>query len=535
MTKGMIVAPQPEAVEAGAVVLREGGNAVDAAIACALVQTVVDPLMCGIAGFGSMHLYLPQKGFHGLIDFHGTAPAAVREDMWADLVEGEARDGFGFFLKGRVNEIGYQSIMTPGSLLAYYEALDEFGTMAWREAVEPAIAHAEMGFVVRPHVHRYWTEAKDYGRVPTLDKLRFSATGRRVFFDAEGKLKGIGDRVVNPDMTRTLTRIRDGGAAVFYEGDMAEEIAADMARNGGLLSREDLAAYRTSRVAPIWGEYGGYRIATNPPPGGGVMLIEMLHILEHFDLRAMGHNSPRYIATVSEAMKHATIDKDTRVGDPAFVEVPVEELTSREYAARLADRIARGERVHVERLGGPEEPRETTHISVVDGHGNAVSMTHSLGMPSGVITDGLGFMYNGCMGVFDPRPGRAGSLAPGKRRFTAMSPTIVFRDDQPYVVVGAPGGTFITMGVLQTILNVVDFGMTMAEAVSAPRFSANSDVIDVANRIPRFVTDELERMGYAVARSPYSYAFAGVHGIKIDNGRWSGGADPGRDGMALEV
>lgn len=162
-------------------------------------------------------------------------------------------------------------------------------------------------------------------------------------------------------------------------------------------------------------------------------------------------------------------------------------------------------------------------------------MTHSLGMPSGVITEGLGFMYNGCISVFDPRPGRVGSLSPGKRRFTAMSPTIVFRGDDPYIVIGAPGGTFITMGILQGILNVIDFGMNMFEAVAAPRFTANSNTIDVSNRIPRFVTSDLEQIGYPVARNYHSYPFAGVHGIRIRDGKLDGGADPGRDGMALGV
>ena len=166
-------------------------------------------------------------------------------------------------------------------------------------------------------------------------------------------------------------------------------------------------------------------------------------------------------------------------------------------------------------------------------------MTHSLGMPSGVVSQGMGFMYNGCMGAFDPRPGMPHSIGPGKRRFTAMCPTIVFKGDDPYIVVGAPGGTFITMGVLQAILNVMDFDMTMLEAVAAPRFTANSNTIDVSNRIPRFVTHELEDRGYPIVRNPFSYVFAGVHGIRMADGdrgrRWDGGADPGRDGIALEV
>jgi gamma-glutamyltranspeptidase/glutathione hydrolase len=530
----MIVAPQPEAVEAGALVLRRGGNAVDAAIACGLVQGVVDPQMTGIAGFGSLQLYLPKKGVHTFIDFHGRAPAAVRPDMWEGLIEGETRDGFGFILKGRVNDVGYQSITVPGSLKAYHEAQTEFGTMAWRDIVQPAIEHAERGFIVRPQVHLFWTRPEGMGRVEIPERLGFTAAGRRIYLDAAGKPHPLGSRIRNPDMARTLRRIAEGGADVFYRGEIAEEIAADMAKNGGLLSYDDLKSYRTRRIDPLWGSYRGHRVATNQPPGGGVMLLEMLNILEGFDLAALGHNSPDYIRIVAEAMKRATSDKDRHVGDPAFVEVPLDRLLDKDYASRMAAAIKAGERARVERMPGAES-KNTTHLSVVDEEGNAVAMTHSLGMPSGVVTEGLGFMYNGCMGVFDPRPGRAGSLAPGKSRFSSICPSIVFKDAAPHLVIGAPGGTQIAMGVLQAVLNVLDFGMPILDAIAAPRFSATSDVIDVANRIPAFVTDELEAAGYRIARSYLSYTIAGVHGIRIDDGRWTGAADPGRDGMALAV
>jgi len=534
MTHGMIVAPQPEAVEAGAETLRAGGNAVDAAIACALVQGVVDPMMTGIAGFGSMQLYLPKAGVHTCIDFHGRAPAAARPDMWADLVEGETRDGFGFILKGRVNDVGYQSIAVPGSLKAYDEAQREFGLLAWRDVVAPAIVHADAGFIVRPHVHRFWTRREGMGRVEMIDRLAFTQSGKRIYFDAAGAVHDLGARVRNPDMARTLRLVAEHGAEIFYSGAVAETIATDMARHGGLLTYDDLRNYRTTRCAPLRGSYRGLAIATAQPPGGGVMLLEMLNMLENFDLAALGHNTPDYIRIVAEAMKRATIDKDRFVGDPAFVDVPLGRLLDKTYARGLAASIRAGEKAAVERLANSES-KNTTHISVIDADGNAVAMTHSLGMPSGVITDGLGFMYNGCMGVFDPRPGRAGSLAPGKSRFSSVCPSIVFRDDAPYLVIGAPGGTQIAMGVLQAILNVVDFSMAMSDAVAAPRFAATSDLIDVANRIPVATTRALEAQGYGVARSYLSYAIAAVHGIKIEGGRWSGGADPSHDGMALAV
>ena len=535
-SRAMIVAAQPEAAEAGARVLQRGGNAVDAAMAAALVQGVVDPQMCGIAGFGSCQIYMPGKGIHTTIDFHGKTPLAATPDMWLDLLEGETRDGFGFVLKGKVNDLGYNAVTTPGSLMAYHEAAGEFGTMDWADICAPAIAQAKAGFRVRPHVHFWWTHGADFGRAEVADRLRFSKTGAQIYFRPDGSIKKIGDHVANPDLASSLERIARHGADIFYTGEMAEEIAADFKAHGGLMSLEDLKSYRTTRHDPLKGSYRGFDIATNHPPGGGIMLVEMLNILEHFDLAAMGHNTTGYIRTVCEAMKAATSDKDRFVGDPAFYDVPVDRLTSKAHAAEIATRIKAGERISVERLDLPPEPKDTTHVAVVDRHGNCVTMTHSLGMPSGVISDGLGFMYNGCMAVFDPRPGRAGSIAPGKSRFSSVVPTIAFKQGKPHVVLGAPGGTQIVMGVMQALLNVLDFGMDMQNAVSAPRFSSTSNAIDITNRIPGYVVEPLEREGYEVIRSPLTFGIAAVHGIRIGaDGAMDGGADPGHDGVALAV
>ncbi len=534
---GMIVAPQPEAVEAGALVLRNGGNAVDAAITCALVQGVVDPQMTGIAGFGSLQLYLPKKNVHTCIDFHGRSPGAVKPDMWEDLIEGETPDGFGFILKGNVNDLGYQAVTVPGSLKAYYEAQTEHGTMDWPDVVAPAIEWAEKGFPVRPHMEGFWIRDEGSGRVLVTERLALTPSGRRMYFNADGSLKKVGQTVRNPELAETLRLIARDGADTFYTGEIANRIADDMAANGGLLSLDDLASYETVKIDPLWGEYRGYRFATNNPPGGGIMLVEMLNILENFVIGGLDHNSPDHIRIVAEAMKWATSDKDNHVGDPAFVDVPVARLTDKAYAKELANAIKAGDKANVERLppGGAKESPNTTHVAVVDRDGNAVSMTHSLGMPSGAITEGLGFMYNGCMAVFDPRPGRAGSLAPGKSRFSSLCPTIVFDGDDPQIVVGAPGGTQIAMGVLQGIMNVIDFGMDMQQAVSAPRFSATSNAIDVSNRIPAYATDPLAEQGYEIRRSPLSFAFAMVHGIRLKDGTMDGGADPAGDGMALGV
>ncbi len=534
MTRGIVSAPQPEAVEAGLDVLAAGGNVVDAAIGAALVQTAVDPQMCGIAGFGSMHIRMPAQGVHTFIDFHGRAPLATRADMWADRIVRECDDGFGFVLRGQVNEIGYQSTTTPLTIKAFDDALHRFGTRTLAELLEPAADWCERGFMVRPRVHEFWMQPPQAGRIERIRVLRDCPATAKIYTKPDGSIYRIGEILRNPDMGRTYRRIAQHGVDDFYRGEIARRIADDMRAHGGLITMEDLAGCATEAADPLWTTYRGHRVATNQPPGGGLMIVLMLNILENFDLAAMGHNSPDYIAVVSEAMKIATVDKDARMGDPRFVDIPMAELMSKEYAARMAERIRRGEKTRVPRMNaGAPESRETTHVSVADASGACVSLTHSLGSSSGVVTDGLGFMYNNCMMVFDPRPGRPGSLAPGRARFSAMSPTIVFRGAEPFFLVGAPGGTTITMGNLQAILNAVDFGMSAQEAVGAPRFCATSDTIELTNRILRSTQRALEARGYPVLRHPFSYMTPLVHAVRIVDGRLDGGADPSGDGMAM--
>ncbi|BCN41222.1 gamma-glutamyltranspeptidase [Alicycliphilus denitrificans] len=531
--QAMVVCPQPEAAESGTDILRAGGNAVDAAVATALAQTVVDPLMCGIAGFGTAAVYLPGAGVHEYFDFHSPAPLAAREDMWEDLLEGETPDGFGFILKGRVNDIGPQSIATPATLKGLEAMHQAYGRLPWRQVVEPAIRWAQDGFFVRPGMHAFWIDEPTSGRVGNLERLQYGEEGRALYCRPDGRPKPIGAPLRNEGMARVLRRIADEGSHPFYQGDLAREMVAHLQSLGALITLEDLARYEVQRNAPLVGSYRDRTVTTNQPPGGGAMLLEMLNILENFDLGAMEHNSPEYLRIVCEAMKKATSDKDRHIGDPRFFDVPLDQLLSKDMAREAAAQIRAGRRFGVERVNpGAPVPRDTTHLCVVDGDGNCVSMTHSLAMPSGVITPGMGFLYNGCMGVFDPRPGRAGSIRPGKSRFTSSCPTITFKDGKLDVVLGAPGGTQIAMGVLQVLLNVIDHGMQMQAAVSAPRFSSTSNAIDVCNRIPRHTARALEAQGYQVNRNPYNYTIAWVHGVQALPDGLHGGADPGRDGVA---
>lgn len=531
MKNAMIVAPEPEAAEAGIEVLGRGGNAIDAALVCALVQGVVNPQMASLGGFGSMQIYMPSKGVHEVLEFYSQAPLAARADMWADKLVGQYQDGFGFILEGDISELGYQAICTPAAVAGYAEALKRYGTYDWVDIFGPAIQHAERGFMVRPHVHFYWTEPDV--RIKVRDRLALTATGRSIYFNTDGSLKQIGEIIHNPGLTTTLKRLVAGGPECFYTGEIAEEIAADFKANGGLLTMEDLAACKVSVTEPIWGEYRGHLISSNPPPSSGFPMLELLHILESFDISAMEHGGFDHVLLLSEAMKRMTIDKERNMGDPLFVEVPHEQLISKAHCADLAASIRRGERAVVDRLD--DRQRDTTHVTVVDREGNIALLTHSLGAPSGVITEGLGFMYNGLMSRFDPRPGRPASIAPGKRRPSSAAHAIVFKDGAPHIAIGAPGGSYIAPSVAQGIMNVIDFDMPIFDAVSAPRVVAVSNAIEVCNRIRRSVTDRLEAEKFKVKRSSRSHDFALLHAVKIDAGVCTGGADPRGDGCAYST
>jgi gamma-glutamyltranspeptidase/glutathione hydrolase len=313
-------------------------------------------------------------------------------------------------------------------------------------------------------------------------------------------------------------------------------MAADIARHGGFVTKEDLDAYVPRFHAPLRGAYRGYTVFTDPPPSGGMTLLEMLNIVEGYDLRTFGFNSEAYIDLLARTMQWAYRDWANHLADPDFVDVPVARLTSKEYAAEARHAIDRGEHLAVPRWRAAE--RGTTHISVVDHWGNAVALTHSLGDSSGVVTDGLGFQYNNCMKCFNPIPGQPNSIAAGKARVSGLCPTIIMKDGKPVLVIGAPGGTRITTGMFQTILNVLDFGMSATEAVAAPRFDCQGPTISVEARIPGTVCDGLRRRGHDIEQSPASYwPYPLVHATRIDpvTGALDGGADPRGEGMALTV
>ena len=538
--RGMVVAPHCLAVEEGVRVLRRGGNAVDAAVTVAFVQCVVGIGSCGIAGFGSLQVYLSESGEHKVIDFHGKAGSKVRPDMWEDLLIGENRTGYGYLLRGRVNDIGYQSITTPCTLKALHEALTRYGTLSLKEALAPAIRYAEEGFPFQGRMSMRWGFRMAPGMPTFAERLRTTKAAEKIFLK-EGRPYYPGEILVQRDLAETLRRIAEEGVEDFYSGEICDKMIRDLEEHGSFLTRRDIEKYEVTITEPLRTEYRGYTVWTNPAPGGGITLLEILNILEGYDLsqydwRGMGPDAAEYLHLVASAFKAAQRDRAEYVGDPAFVEVPTERLISKEHAEGWRERIDAGERLTIPRWAPREDP-STTHLSVVDSRGNAVSLTHSLGASSGVVTPGLGFLYNNCMNCFNPIPGHPNSIAPGKSRISGISPTIVFKEEEPYLIIGAPGGNRIIGAVAQGILNVIDHGMTPVEAVYAPRIDCQwFDTVDVSRRIPSYLCKALEERGHRVVKSPFDYEpFAWVQALLVDreHGRVLGGSDPRGGGVAL--
>lgn len=538
--RGVVVAPQPRAAEAGIEMLQEGGNAVDAAIATAFAQAVVDPLNTSIGGFGCFHCYDARSGSTHVISFHGRAPLAARPGIFAYIADGadDPLSAGTYQVRDDANQLGYLAPTVPGSVKGFAEALERFGTMPLSRVVQPAVRLAAEGWRVTPEDYADWTRPTPPGRLDAL--TRFTATpATAAIYTNHGGLWRVGERIVNGDYARTLERMGAGGAQAFYTGEIAAEIVADFARNGGLISGEDLAAYTTDTTAGYRIDYRGYTIASAPAPASGLVVLEILNILEGYDLSAIEPSSPEYIHLLAEAMRIAFSDMSRYLGDPDLVEIPVERLLSKAYAEECRSRIdprRRSAELGSAPAAPPEHP-DTTQVTTMDVQGNAVTMTHSLGAASGVVTPGLGFIFNGQMHRFHPLPGYPNSIAPRKRRVTGMSPTIVLRQGRPLLVLGAPGGQGIVHGVVQAILNVLDHGMSAADAVSVPRIHCQREIVDLEWRTPARVAAALEQMGHKVNHSVYAYdrSSGRVHAVLADpaTGKLTGGADPRAGGVAL--
>jgi gamma-glutamyltranspeptidase/glutathione hydrolase len=492
-SRGMVVTNHPLGSAAGAEMLAAGGNAVDAAIGALFALTVVEPMMVGIFGAGMTHLRLAD-GRHLVIDNYTTAPAASRPDMfkpvsdtWPDYLRAE----------GDVNLVGLLSVGVPGTLKAWAEALARFGRLDLETVMQPAIRHAERGFRATPYLTAAATES-------AIDLARFPETAR-TFLPGGTPIKP-GDLIAMPDYAATLRLIAAKGPGVLYGGDLGATVADYMRRDGGIITLEDLARYETIERRPIRGRYRGFEITGPPPPtAGGLHLVEMLNILEGYDPRGLGFGTAEYFHLIAEVLKIGFADRNACTGDPAFVDIPVERLTSKEYAA------ARRAQIRPDRAGEYGATpgvaigsAHTTHVTTADAEGNVVAMTQTINnlFGSKATVPGTGVLLNNTMALFDPHPGTPASVAPGKRVTSSMAPTIVLRDGKPAWALGLPGGVRIFTSVLQAVVNLIDHGMTLQEAVEAPRIWSQGQELEMEQDIPAATRDALAARGHRVVAFP---------------------------------
>jgi gamma-glutamyltranspeptidase/glutathione hydrolase len=531
---GMVVSSHYLASEVGVEVLKRGGNAVDAAIATGLALAVVHPSAGNIGGGGFMIVYT-NKGQITAFDFREKAPLAAHENMYLDKNGKYVED---------LDHEGYLAIGVPGTVAGFDLALKRFGTKPLKALIAPAIKLAEQGFSLTQAMADGFAEYKtDWKKYPSSAK---------VFLKRDTMAYSAGETWKQPALAKTLKRIQQKGKDGFYKGETARLIAADMKKHGGLITEEDLALYQAKERKPIHGTYRGYDVYSMcPPSSGGVTLVQMLNVLEGYDLKAMGHNSAAYIHTLAESMRRAFANRAQWLGDPEFnPDTPVDRLISKEYAATLRKSI-RPDTASVsvaEKFADAYESPQTTHYSVVDAEGNAVVVTYTLeyGYGSRIVAEGLGFLYNNEMGDFNPWPGHTdeegtiGSkpniVQPRKTMLSSMTPTIVAKEGKPVLLLGSPGGRTIINTVLEVVLNVVEFNMNIAQAIAAGRFHHQwlPDVI----RLERYAAtkdthDRLEAMGH---RLKLNSGQGSVMGILIDTktGRRLGSADPrASDGKAV--
>jgi gamma-glutamyltranspeptidase / glutathione hydrolase len=519
---GVVVCPQTPAATVGADVLREGGNAVDAACASALAQGVVDPFNCGLGGGGVMLVHSAASGESEVIEFFPRAGNAVRPDQWVDEIVRPADDGFRFVLRNWVNECGYQSVGVPGFVAGIAEALRRHGTISWRDAIAPAAALAERGIRVTPHVLAYWEdEGPDY---PAGSRRILATSESARLFARAGRRPNLGDVLPSPDLAETYSVLGSEGPDAFYTGSIGHAIAADFQANGGFIDESDLGECRAEVTSPVTGTYRGRQITTVGPPAGGVMLLQMLNWAEATPFGAdTGWPSREASLRRVGALGWSVSERDEWLGDPRFLSVPVDQLISKQHARSAA---ASANPVTY-------DSRHTTHLSVLSGSGDAVAVTHTLGTLSGVVVPGLGFPFNNYLCGFDPRPGRANSLAPGKTRVTHMAPTFVMGDDRVEIAIGAPGAAQITSAIFQVLLNMIDLGMTPLEAVTAPRLHFHGNAVELEARMPSEVSSALEAAGYSVSVRPRAYDayFAQPQVAAITaSGELVGASDPRGDG-----
>ncbi len=522
---GMVATPHYLATMAGVRMLLKGGNAVDAAVAANLALTVVYHRWCSVGGDLFALVWDARTQELRALNASGRAPRAMTPEAFA-------RRG----LKA-IPRYGLLSVTVPGAVDGWHELLSRYGRLDWQDVFQPALEYAEQGFPISAK----FTQAIELNR-PLL--AQFPTTG--AIFAPGGRIPQPGERFRQPDLARSLRAIAEGGRDVFYTGEVGRAIAAFCQANGGFLNLDDLAAHRSNWVTPISTTYRGYQVYEFPPNSQGLAALEMLNILEGFDLAALGHHTPDYLHLLIEAKKLAFADRDRYISDPDFVEIPLDRLLSKDYAAEL--------RAHIDpqRAAPPAQPGnlsegDTIYLCAVDDEGNAVSLIQSLfyGFGSGVVAGDTGILLQNRGSYFSLNPTHANYLQPGKRTMHTLTPAMIFQDGQPFIVLGTMGGDAQPQIHVQMISNMLDFGMNVQEAISAPRWrsgfytgeeGSTAETVYVEDRMPSATLEALAARGHHLEveegwSSPMGHAQAIM--IHRAQGTLAGGADPRADGLAL--
>jgi gamma-glutamyltranspeptidase/glutathione hydrolase len=524
--KGMVVAAHPLAVHAGLEVLKKGGNAVDAAVATAFALNAAEPFASGIGGGGFMLIFLAKENKITVINYREKAPAHAFPSMFLDngKVKEEWRKMHGL------------AVAVPGALAGWNYALKKYGTINMSEAMERSIQIAEQGFSVSNTFSQ--TNKDEYEKI-------LLNSGESSPYLSEGLPYEPGETFRNLDLAKTLRRISSDGWQDFYTGQIAQKIVDAVQQKGGLIAKKDLSGYSPIEMLPLRGTYEGFSMYTIPLPGaGGLHIIQLLNIAEHWPVRSWGFNSPDYIHHMSEAFRFIFADRARYLGDPEFVSVPTKQLISKEYASLIAAKISSD---HLQDFYPPGaidknlvDKQNTTHLNVVDEWGNVVSLTQSINdfFGSGIVPSGTGFLLNNHMADFSPQPGSINAPRPYRRPVSSMAPLILFKGENPFLILGSPGGTRIFTSLTQIIVNIIDFGMSLDEAIEAPRFYSYSTQGKAKNlfmesRFSPATVQSLEEIGHTVEiREPFDKFFGGAQGIMILSGQkiLLGGADSRRDG-----
>ncbi|CAI2718987.1 gamma-glutamyltransferase [Nitrospina watsonii] len=466
---GMVVSQENQASAIGVEILKQGGNAVDAAVAIGFALAVTLPRAGNIGGGGFMMIHLAKTGETVVIDYREKAPAAAHRDMYLNA------DGS---VNRRLLEAHHLASGVPGTVAGLARAHKQYGSLPWKDLVAPAIQLAEHGIPI------------NYDHLFTLTKgkqrlQQFEAT-RQMFYKPDGSMYRLGETIVFPDLAHSLKLIAEQGPSAFYEGGIAQKIAADMQANGGLITLDDLKNYAPTLRQPVRGTYRGYEVVSMPPPSaGGIQIIQILNMIEHFPLQEYGLNTAQTLHLIAEAMRRSFADRSEFMGDADFWPVPVDTLISKEYAARLIRDLDPNHATPSRQIKPGtflnKESNETTHFSVMDEAGNVVANTYTLNFSfgSGIVVPGTGILLNNEMDDFSAKVGAknaygllggdANAIQPGKKPLSSMCPTIVFKDGKPLLATGSPGGPRLTTATLQVLINVMDFGMNIAAATNAPR------------------------------------------------------------------